>query len=275
VDTPGDPKAKLAAAMSTPLTTEEEKRATGEYLKQYKEIVGSLLYAATMTRPDIACVVGLLSRAMDAPREVHWLAATRVLRYLRGTLSLGLRYSGRVQLQGYTDANWGGDTFKTSTSGFLFFLNGGAISWGSRRQKATSISSCEAEYYAASCAVSEAIWLRLLCSELGMEIKKGTTLIWEDNQGCIQLSKGPSRRKVSKHIDIRHHFIRQHVADKEIALKYVKSKANVADALTKPLPRSAFLEHRNTMMGEKAKPYTYLHTGSMGHIEHEARDVAG
>ena len=75
---------------------------------------------------------------------------------------------------------------------------------------------------------------------------------------------------MSKHIDIRHHFIREHVAAKEIALKCVRSKVNVADTLTKPLPRPSFLAHRNTMMGEKAKPYTYLHTGSMGYIQHEA-----
>ena len=94
-----------------------------------------------------------------------------------------------------------------------------------------------------------------------------------DNIGCIQLSKGPSRRKVSKHIDIRHHFIREHVAAKEIAQKYVRSKANVADTLTKPLPRPSFLTHRNTMLGEKAKPYTYLHTSSMGYIQHAAWDT--
>ena len=138
--------------------------------------------------------------------------------------------------------------------------------------KAVALSSCESEYYAASGACSEAIWLRLLCSELGMNIKEGTTLIWEDNQGCIQLAKGPSRRKVSKHIDIRHHFIRQHVANKEIKLKYVKTRENVADALTKPLPRPGFLMHRNKLMGEQAKPYRYTYTGGMDHVQHEKKE---
>ena len=125
IDTPGDPKARLAEAMDTPLQPEEVEYATGKNLRLYKEILGSVLYAATMTRPDIACVVGLLSRAMDSPRKAHWDGVKRLLRYLRGTLSLGLTYTGNVHLQGYTDANWGGDTEKRSTSGFVFFINGG------------------------------------------------------------------------------------------------------------------------------------------------------
>ena len=271
VDTPGIAKDKLAEAMSTPLTEEEKKENTNENLKLYKEIVGSVLYAAMMTRPDIACVVGLLSRAMDGPRRVHWIAIRRLFRYLRGTLSLGLTFSGGVKLIGFTDANWGGDVDKTSTSGYVFSLNGGAIAWSSKRQKAVAISSCESEYYAASLAVSEAVWLRLLCAELGMTINKATTIIWEDNQGTIALSKNPSKRKISKHIDIRHHFIRQHVKEKTVELRYIRTNENAADALTKPLPRPAFVKHRWTLMGEKPKPYTYAYIGGMDHVKFEAR----
>ena len=130
------------------------------------------------------------------------------------------------------------------------------MAWTSKRQKAVALSSCESEYYAASLAVSEAIWLRLLCSELGMAINNATTVIWEDNQGTIALSKGPSKRNVSKHIDIRHHFIRQHVKNGEVVLKYIKTNENVADAMAKPLPRPVFLQHRLSMMGERAQPYT-------------------
>ena len=151
---------------------------TKENIRRYKEIVGTLLYAAYWTRPDIMCVVSLLSRAMDSPRLVHWAAITHMFKYLRGTLSLGLTYDGPVKLSGWTDANWGGDVEKTSTSGYIFTLNGGAVAWTSKRQKAVALSSCESEYYAASLAVSEAIWLRLLCSELGMAINNATTVIY-------------------------------------------------------------------------------------------------
>ncbi len=265
-DTPGTDKHKLAQAATTPSTKEDLRHQTPAKIKLYKEIVGSLLFAAMMTRPDIACVVGLLSRAMDKPKLVHWLAVKHIFRYLRGTLSLGLVYAGKVRLIGYSDANWGGDVDKTSTSGYIFKLNGGAIAWASKRQRAVAISSCESEYYAASLAISEVIWLRLLCSELGMKLDTATTIIWEDNQGTIALSKGPSKRNVSKHIDIRHHFMRQHVKDKKVALKYIKTNDNVADALTKPLPRPAFLQHRYTMMGELPKPYKYTNNADLHKI---------
>jgi hypothetical protein len=105
-----------------------------------------------------------------------------------------------------------------------------------------------------------------------MAIKDGaTTIIWEDNQGTIALSMGPSKRKISKHIDIRHHFIRQHVNAKAVALRYIRTHENVADALTKPLPRPAFVKHRWTLMGEKPKPYTYAYIGGMDHVKFEAR----
>ena len=273
VDTPGVAKDKLAAAASRPLTEAEQKMNTPAKVKLYKAIIGSVLYAAMMTRPDIACVVGLLSRVMDGPRAEHWAGVHRLFRYLRGTTSLGLTFSGSVKLSGHTDANWGGDTNKKSTSGYVFSLNGGAISWASKRQHATALSSCESEYYAASLAISEAIWLRLLCAELGMKITGATTVIWEDNQGAIALSKGPSKRRVSKHIDIRHHFIRQHVAEKSVKLQFVRTHDNVADAMTKPLPRPAFIKHRWSLMGEKPRPYTYAYAGGMDYVKFEKRST--
>ena len=271
VDTPGDPKAKLhmLVGRGVQLTKQEEKKAKGPL---YKEIVGSILYAASWTRPEIADVVGLLSRAMDCPKMEHWKAVKRLLRYLRGTVDLGLTYKGRVNLEGYTDANWAGDTECRSTGGYVFFLNGGAISWSSKRQKAVALSSCESEYYAASAAVSECIWLRRLCKELGMRTENATSIVWEDNQGAIALSQNPVKRTTSRHIDVRYHFLRQHVKAKTVELKYVRTKDNVADALTKPLPRPIFLVHRNKLMGEQAKPYKFVYTGGMDLIQHEKRN---
>ena len=220
-------------------------------------IVGSLLYAAMITRPDITYAVQALGRHLQASGKEHVIAAKRVLRYLKGTKDLALVYEargdgkGQPSIIGFSDADWGGDRdTRRSTTGYLFMIEetGGAISWASKLQPTVALSSAEAEYMAACAAVQEAIHLRLLMRGLGFE-QKGATVIFEDNQGCIALSDNPVFHKRSKHIDIRYHFIRERVANKEITLKYVATEHQLADMLTKGLPKPRVNVLRSPVLG--------------------------
>ena len=225
--------------------------------KLYMSMVGSLLYAAMITRPDITYAVQALGRHLQASGEEHIIAAKRVLRYLQGTKDLGLIYEPKgdgteqPSIFGYSDADWGGDRdTRRSTTGYLFMIEeaGGAVSWGSKLQPTVALSSAEAEYMAACAAVQEAIHLRLLLRDLGFE-QKEPTVIFEDNQGCIALSDNPVFHKRTKHIDIRYHFIRERVASGEVELKYVATEHQLADLLTKGLPKPKVIAMRKPILG--------------------------
>ena len=204
---------------------------------EYQSAVGSLMYLAVSTRPDIAFTVNILARFNSNPQKEHWTALKRVLRYLKGTLNHGILYKqdGSDKCIGYSDADWAGDTSdRKSTSGYIFMLSGGAISWSSRKQKCVALSTAEAEYVALSGAVQECIWLRQLEAELG-STSEGPTLILEDNQSAIAMAKNPQFHGRAKHIDIRHHFVREQVALGNIRLDYCSTTEMTADMLTKGL----------------------------------------
>ena len=129
-------------------------------------------------------------------------------------------------------------------------LGGGAITWASKLQPTVALSSAEAEYMAVSAAVQDAIYLRKLFNDLGFE-QREPTVIHEDNQGCIALTENPVMHKRTKHIDIRHHFIRERVESGEIVLKYVATQDQLADMLTKPLKRPELERLRSVVMGQK------------------------
>ncbi|XP_042409131.1 secreted RxLR effector protein 161-like [Zingiber officinale] len=137
---------------------------------RFKSLVGSLWYL-TFTRPDILYGVGLVSRFMEEPKETHWKVAKRILRYVRDTMNHGLFYShsNNSQLVGYSDSDWGGDCDdRRSTSGFAFFVGDTAFSWMSKKQPIVTLSTCEAEYIAASSCISHVIWLRSLLKEINL-----------------------------------------------------------------------------------------------------------
>ncbi len=220
--------------------------------KPYRQLVGSLLYAAHVCRPDIATVVGFLARFLDCPHKVHWDTAVRICKYLKGSLNLGILYHGAIKLFGFSDANWGKDVEGHSTSGYVFFLNeGGASVWGVKKQRSVAISSCEAEIYAASLAAAVATWIRKFMVGCGFK-PNGATLIWEDNEGAISLSHDPTQHSRAKHIYIKDMFIREKVERKEVFLKHVRTNENVADFFTKNLSRDVFRQFRNVIMGECA-----------------------
>jgi len=207
----------------------------------YRQIIGSIMYAMLATRPDIAAAVSIVSQFLERPSEAHLCAAKRILRYLKGTkdYKLHLGQNSDLTLVGYSDANWGNDPdTRRSTTGYLFYLSGGVITWSSKRQPTVALSSMEAEYMAHAQVTIEAIWLRNLLSELGF--KQKVTTIYEDNQSCIALAKNPIDHQRVKHIDTRYHFIRERIESGEINLEYLPSEDMIADALTKALPKPAF-----------------------------------
>lgn len=228
----------------TPLSTAIKLTKDGELLDTstngFAQLIGSLMYLSVCTRPDIAQAVGALARYMAKPTVTHWQAAKGVLRYIAGTKNYGIIFGGNgLNLEAYCDADYAGDIdTRRSTTGYVFTLSGGAISWSSRLQPTVAASTTEAEYMAAAYAIKEALWLRTLLLELGMEI--GTITINADNQSAIKLLKNPVFSMRSKHIDVIYHFARERVTRKDVTFKYISTDKMVADALTKPLPSAKF-----------------------------------
>ena len=207
----------------------------------YKELVGALLYIWVCTRPEIAYIVGVLSRYMSCSTWEHWQAAKGVLRYLRGSPDRGLTFEGSngLELVGYCDADYAGDIdSRRSTTGYVYKLGGTAISWASKLQQTVALSTTEAEYMAATQAAKEALWLKKLLKDL--KLWDGPLQIRCDNQGAIKLSKHHEEHARSKHIDVQWHFPRDKVAEGDIAIEYCNTKEMVADCMTKAVPRGVF-----------------------------------
>ena len=215
----------------------------------YQQAIGCLTYMSVTTRPDIAAAVGILSQYMKQPSKEHWMGVKRVLRYLKGTENYGIIYSSNKEkdLIGYCDSDWAGDidTLK-STSGYVFQLGNSAISWSSRKQTSVARSSTKAEYVALSTATQEAIWLRRLMGDLGKRMDT-PIIVYEDNQGAIELTKNAKYHSRTKHIDISHHFVRERVISKEILVKYCRTDEMVADILTQGLAKSSFQKLRKLL----------------------------
>ncbi|KAJ9532258.1 hypothetical protein QJQ45_010342 [Haematococcus lacustris] len=208
-------------------------------LHHYSALVGSLLYLTCCTRPDIAFAVGALARHMSAPTKQHWAAACSVLCYLKGTADQGLLFGGVSGLQGFSDADYAGDKDTArSTTGYIFTLNGGAISWSSRLQPTVAMSTAEAEYMAASSAAKEALWLRKLMRDL--QLDASCVHLGCDNQAAIQLLHNPMATSRAKHIDVHHHFVRERISRGEVAFHYCHTSSMLADILTKPLAAVQF-----------------------------------
>jgi hypothetical protein len=221
--------------------------------REFMSMVGSLLYAAMVTRPDIAYAVQALGRHLQGTTDEHFVAAKRVLRYLKGTKELGLKYGtspgGEPIVVGYADADWASDKeTRRSVTGYLFTLNGAAISWSSKLQPTVALSTSESEYMAACYAAQEAIYLRRLMGSLGFA-QGEPTIIREDNMGCIGMSENPILHQRSKHIDIRYHFLREAVSNGQVLLTFIPTSEQIADLLTKALPKARTQMLRDQVVG--------------------------
>ena len=231
--------------VATPLVVNEKlkKEDGGKKVDatHYRSLVGKLLYL-TATRPDIMFSTSLLSRFMNNPSYIHLGVAKRVLRYIQGTMELGIKFwkNTEIKLIGFCDSDWGGcaDDMK-STSGFAFSLGSGVFSWCSKKQQTVAQSSAEAEYVSASLATSHAIWLKRILEDMGEKQEQVTTLHC-DNKSAIAMAKNPVHHSRSKHIALKHHFIREAIEDGEIQLEFCRSEQQLADLFTKALPKEKF-----------------------------------
>jgi len=229
-----------------------------DLLPKYQRLVGCLLYLAIATRPDIAYYAMWLGQFNSKPSRSHFLLAKHVLRYLAGTKSLALclgapssslpsSLAGYMQNVGCSDVDWASDTVdRKSISGYSFFFENSLVSWSAVKQKAIALSSTEAEYYAMTHAFKEALWLRVFLSILKFPIPRPFPIL-SDNQAACSLSNSLSISARSKHIDIRHHFIRAHVNDGSFSTTWIPTFDMPADIFTKPLPSAAFLRHRSVL----------------------------
>uniref|UniRef100_A0A0A9XQL0 Copia protein n=1 Tax=Lygus hesperus TaxID=30085 RepID=A0A0A9XQL0_LYGHE len=211
-----------------------------------RKLVCSLMYLAVTTRPDISYSVLYLSRYLDKPTHDAWTAGKRILRYLCGTRHLGLPYNkGSKPLEGKSDSDWGGDRLtRKSVSGFICFHAGNPIAWHSKKQNCVALSTMEAEYIAAGSAAQELVNLRGVLSDLGGDISDGVSLK-VDNVSAISMMCTFTNSKRGKHIEIKHHFIKDLCLNKVINIEYISSNDNVADIFTKSLGAEKFEKFRS------------------------------
>lgn len=219
---------------------------------KYMELVGSLLYISNTCRPDITFATSQLSRFMNKPKEHHWNAAIHVLRYLKGTMNLGIVFDGKTTYKrnlvyGFADSDWAGEKDGArSTSGNVFILNGAPVSWASKLQTVTALSTAEAELFSASMAAQEADSLRNLLVELSFMQKP--TVIFEDNRACIKIAENPITSQRTKHVKVKYFFVREQVLRGEVKLTEISSEKNVADIFTKSLRPEPVASHRARLL---------------------------
>ncbi|RVW80418.1 Retrovirus-related Pol polyprotein from transposon TNT 1-94 [Vitis vinifera] len=217
----------------------------------YSSVVGSLMYAQVCTRPDIAFIVGMLGRYLSNLGSQHWKAAKKVLRYLHGTKDLMLTYqrTSLLDVVGFCDADFAGCIDdKKSTTGYIFMMAGGAVSWKSVKQTLTASSTMEAEYVACYEACCHAMWMRNFVSDLGVVDSISRPLkLFCDNSAAVAFSKNTRSISRSKHIDVKFYFVKEKVAESLIDIEHMSTKSMLADPLTKGLPIIAFQEHVSQM----------------------------
>lgn len=214
-----------------------------------RKLIGSLQYLC-LIRPDTAYNVNNLVQFMHIPTNVHWSTLKRLVRYLKGSVLYGIHLrlsSSPMTLRGYYDADWAGNpNDRTSTGAYLVFLGDSLISWKSYKQRAVACSSTEAEYKVVASAASEITWVQSLLFELRFPVSS-TPVLFCDNVGATYLSSNPVFHSRMEHISIDIHFVRQQVQDGKLRVLHVSSVDQLADSLTKPLPRQQFIALRSKL----------------------------
>ncbi len=216
--------------------------------KVYRAVVGSLLYLASCTRPDLAYAVSQLTRHMSSPTKEDMAAAKHALRYLAGTSSLAITYGGGGDLVGYADASFASDPqTRKSTGAYVFLFAGACVAWRSKIQSVVALSTTEAEYIALCDASQEATYLRDLAQLLG--VRAGPVTICEDNQPCMHVATNATTTSRTKHIDVKYHYIRECIAAGRVELRGVPTGEQLADGLTKSLAKVLFKAMRAALFG--------------------------
>ncbi|KAM2558058.1 hypothetical protein TB2_015106 [Malus domestica] len=240
-----------AKPCATPLSSVKLDH-TGSLLSNpddYRSIVGTLQYL-TWTRPDLSFAVNLVCQFMHSPREPHFQAVKRILRYLKGTLGFGLWFpktTSPLLLNAYSDADWAGCSWdRRSTGGFCIFLGPCLVSWSAKKQHTVARSSTEAEYRSLAHTAAEITWICQLFSDIGFKLSS-LPQIWCDNVSAIALASNPVFHARTKHVEIDYHYIRELVLAKLLTVKFVCSADQLADIHTKSLPRPRFLHLRSKL----------------------------
>lgn len=231
VETPVEPNIKLKPANPEDVVDREK----------FQRLVGKLIYLSH-TRPDIAFVVSLLSQFMHSPGQVHFEAAYRVLKYLKGSPGQGLMFRKRnnLQIEVYTDADWAGNTSdRRSISGYCTFIGGNLVTWRSKKQSVVARSSAEAELRSLAHGICEAIWIKRVLEELQVPLTVPMK-IYCDNKAAISIAHNPVLHDRTKHIEVDKHFIKEKIEEGLICIPYVPTSQQTADILTKGLPCKQF-----------------------------------
>ena len=233
-----------AKPLSTPMATttilnpDEDCEAVDQ--REYRSMIGSLLYL-TATRPDIHFAVCLCARFQASPRVSHLQAVKRIFRYLKYTLEFGLWYSAcsSLDLVAYSDADFAGCRVnRKSTSGTCHFLGTSLICWSSKKQCSVAQSTTQAEYVAAASSLSQILWIKYTMRDFG--INYSTIPLMCDNTSAISLSVNPVFHCKMKHVEVRHHFLRDHVEKGDVEMRFIDTENQLADILTKPLDATRF-----------------------------------
>jgi hypothetical protein len=242
---------RIPAAKTCDESTIEENSQTVD-LKLYQEKVGTLLYAAISTRPDIAFAVNKLTQKMSCPTVRDMKACDKVFEYLSGTKSLGLLFGRQkpartVRVEAYADSDWASDTEdRRSVTGWIAMINGDPVSWASKKQKVVAQSTCEAELYAEAAAINEVKWLAGLLNEIGLPTN--IPLVYGDNQSAQALSKNGIKSERTKHVAIKYAYIHSEVEEGRIQLQWISTTKQLADMLTKALSGPALLGLRKKVL---------------------------
>ena len=219
----------------SPKTDSERKEMEG---KPYHSILGSVMWGQLATRPDLSFSVSLLACFQANPGIEHWNALLHIIGYIKNTIDFGLTYSRDTNLSptAFVDADYGGcrDT-RRSTSGYVFMMAGGAVTWSSKWQATVALSTVEAEYVAMSRCAQQIVWMHSWLDKVEVEHTL-PGLIKGDNHGAIALTKNTKDHGKVKHINIRHHYVCELVQSGAITIEQVPSEANLANIFTKPLP---------------------------------------
>ena len=218
----------------------------------YLTMVGSLMWAALCTCPDIAFAVHHFAQFNNSYGPEHISGVKRIFRYLKGTTNRGITYSksdSGLMAVGYADADWVEQKDRKSISGNLFIMSGGAIAWSTKKQGTITLLTLEAEYTSLSHASCHVLWHQMLIWELGFNVEQPFN-INNDNCGAIALTWDPQSHGQSKHIDIWHHFIWELIKRSNLKIHHVRSSENLADIFTKPLPEKLFIKFASAIIQE-------------------------
>ena len=214
----------------------------------YRSLVGALQYA-TFTRLDITFAVNRVCQFMHQPTSTHFMAAKRILRFLKGTLDKGILFQpGPLTLTAFTDADWAGDpSDRRSTSGITVFLGHNPITWVSKKQHTVSRSSTETKYRSLAAGATELAWLRQVLCDLGLFLASAP-IIWCDNTSALALASNPVFHGRTKHIEVDYHFVREKVVRGDISIQFISTDDQIADLFTKALPSPRFLRLSSKLM---------------------------